>query len=91
MATHQDIEPALRKFITDNFLFRQSAEPLADTTSFLETGLIDSTGVLELVFFLEKNWGIKVADEEMVPENLDSIRNLVAYVQRKVEAKRSAA
>ena len=91
MAAQVEVEPAIRKFITDNFLFREGAEPLSDTTSFLETGLIDSTGVLELIFFLEKHFGIKVADEDMVPENLDSIRKLTAYVQRKLEAQRSAA
>ena len=46
-------------------------------------GIIDSTGILEVIFFLEENFGIKVEDEEMVPENLDSIDNLVAFVARK--------
>lgn len=91
MPTQHEIEPAIRKFITDNFLYREGAESLSDTTSFLETGLIDSTGVLELVMFLEKTFGIKVADEEMLPENLDSVRQLAAYILRKLEAQRSAA
>ena len=90
MATDHEIESAVRKFITENFLFRDGAETLSDTTSFIETGLIDSTGILELVFFIEKTFGIKVADEDMVPENLDSVRQVAAYVRRKV-AQRSAA
>jgi len=90
MPTDQEIESTVRKFVTENFLFREGAEALSDTTSFLETGLIDSTGVLELVFFIEKTFGIKVADEDMVPENLDSVRQVASYVRRKV-AQRSAA
>ena len=90
MATDHEIESAVRKFITENFLFRNGAEALSETASFIETGLIDSTGILELVFFIEKTFGIKVADEDMVPENLDSVRQVAAYVRRKV-AQRSAA
>ena len=57
---------------------------LKDTDSFLENGIIDSTGVLELVSFLEEKFGIEVADEELIPENLDSITNVVNYLQRKL-------
>ena len=92
MSTHDEIEPALRGFIIENFLFRDgAAESLSDTTSFLETGLIDSTGVLELIFFLEKKFGIKVADAEMLPENLDSIQQLGSFVRRKLDAQRAVA
>jgi len=87
---HQDIREALRQFIGENFLFRQELEALADDASFLEHGIIDSTGVLELVSFLESTFGIEVADEEMLPENLDSVRAVSAYVTRKLEQKRSA-
>jgi len=76
------IEQRLRTFIRDNFLFGAET-PLADDESFLELGIIDSTGVLELVDFLEREFGVHVADEELVPENLDSIRNLVGYLGRK--------
>lgn len=55
----------------------------ADDDSFLENGIIDSTGVLELVLFLEENYGFKVADEEITPENLDSFNNLLKYVNNK--------
>jgi acyl carrier protein len=91
MMTQEEIEPVLRGFIIENFLFRDGGDALSDTTSFLETGLIDSTGVLELVFFLEKRFGIKVLDAEMLPENLDSIRQLGAYIRRKLEAQHAAA
>ena len=90
MANDHEIESAVRKFITENFLLRGGDEALSDTTSFIETGLIDSTGILELIFFIEKAFGIKVADEDMVPENLDSVRRVAAYVRRKV-AQRPAA
>jgi acyl carrier protein len=77
------VQTQLRKFIVDNFLMGQDSDTLRDDTSFLEEGVIDSTGVLELVAFLEENYGIKVEDEELIPENLDSIRNLGEYLARK--------
>lgn len=77
-----DAKNTIRAFIVDNFLFG-NAEGLSDDTSFLEEGIIDSTGVLELVTFLEEEFSIKVDDEELIPENLDSITNVNAYLQRK--------
>ena len=56
---------------------------LNDDASLMEQGIVDSTGVLELIGFLERTFGISVADTETVPENLDSIARIVAYVQRK--------
>jgi acyl carrier protein len=73
---------AIRNFIIENFLFG-NANGLQDDTSFLENGIIDSTGVLELVTFLEENFEIKVEDEELIPENFDSIKNVSAYLERK--------
>jgi acyl carrier protein len=84
-----DISASVRKFINDNFLFREGLEAIADDASFLDAGIIDSTGVLELVSYLEDSWGITVADDEMLPENFDSIRGIVAYLQRKREAVRA--
>ncbi|RLC29206.1 MAG: acyl carrier protein [Deltaproteobacteria bacterium] len=72
----------IRAFIVENFLFG-SDDGLTDDASFLEEGIIDSTGILELVNFLEETFGISVEDEELVPENLDSINNVVAYLKRK--------
>lgn len=78
-----DLREQLRAFVTENFLFGQDAASLTDDTSFIENGIVDSTGVLELVAFLESTYGLQLSNEELVPENLDSIRNLTAFVERK--------
>ncbi len=78
-----DTERHVRKFIEDNFLFREDRANLATDESLLDAGLIDSTGILELVAFLEGEFGIRVADAEIVPDNLDSIGSIVAYVDSK--------
>ena len=80
MSVHDEI----RQFIIDNFLMGQDSDSLKDDSSFLEEGVIDSTGVLELVGFLEENYEIKVEDEELIPENLDSIKNICAYLETKM-------
>ena len=72
----------VRKFVIDNYLFGE-AEKLKDDDSFMETGIVDSTGILELVRFLESTYHIKIADEELIPDNLDSINKIVAFVQSK--------
>ncbi len=74
---------AIREFIVENFLFGE-ANGLQDETSFLEEGIIDSTGILELVTYLEDEYSITVEDEELIPENLDSINNVADYLQRKM-------
>lgn len=76
-------ESEVRNYILENFLFTTDESELKNTDSFLERGLIDSTGILELIFFIEQQFKIKVADKEMIPENLDSVNNIVAYLQRK--------
>ena len=73
----------IKEFIIENFLFGE-AEGLKDDTSFLDEGIIDSTGILELVNFLEEEFEISVDDEELVPENLDSINNVAAYLEKKL-------
>ena len=85
-----DIRQIIRLHILQNFLFTDDAAALADNDSFLEQGFIDSTGVIEITHFLEDKFGIDIADSEMLPENLDSIDSLVAYVERKL-AKRAQA
>ena len=77
-----DIKSIIRDFIVENFLFG-SANGLNDDTSFLDDGIIDSTGVLELVTFIEENFKIRVDDEELIPENLDSIDNITGYLKEK--------
>jgi acyl carrier protein len=78
------IASSLRQFIRENFLFGQDVA-LADHDSLLELGIVDSTGVLELVTFIEEHYQITVEDEELVPENLDSIENLVRFIGTKCE------
>ena len=81
--TTRDVAAEVRAYIVDRFLFGQNDEQLSDADSFLERNLIDSTGILEVVAFLEEQYGIKVADDELVPENLDSIARIAAFVTRK--------
>lgn len=82
----ENIEQEIRNFVVSNFLFGQEGTGLTEDQSFLETGIIDSTGVLELVSFLEQHYGISVGDRELLPENLDSIKNVVGFVSRKLAA-----
>ena len=77
---------AIREFITTNF-YVADASSLTDDASLLESGVVDSTGVLEIISFLEERFAIKVADAEMVPDNLDSIAKIVTFLSRKVERK----
>lgn len=79
------IEPAIRKFIADNFAYRAGAASISDDESLLERGLVDSTGVLELVFYLEKTYSIKVNDDEVMPENLDSVQRIAQFVRSKAD------
>lgn len=84
-AHHKDI----RNYIVDNFLFGQG-DDLADDSSFLDKGILDSTGVLELVAHLETTYGIKVSDDELLPDNLDSIDAICAFIESKLRAVASA-
>lgn len=77
------VEQKTRNYILENFLFTDDQSVLANGDSFLEKGIIDSTGILEVINFLEEEFGIKIKDEEMVPENLDSINQIAAFVGRK--------
>ncbi len=78
------IEQQLRQFVSENFLFGEDASRLSNQDSFLEGGIIDSTGVLELVTFVEENYPIRVEDRELTPENLDTIDNLVRFIETKL-------
>jgi acyl carrier protein len=80
-----DYAKELRAFIVTNFLYGEGTS-LKDDTSFLESGIVDSTGMLELIMFLETKYGVKVAPEEMLPENLDSITHVVHFLQTKLES-----
>ncbi len=77
-----DSKQRVRDFIVENFLFGEE-DDLEDDTSFLEEGIINSTGVLELILFLEETFDIRIADDEVVPENLDSLVRIEAYLAGK--------
>lgn len=73
----------IRDFIFENFLFDADQSALQNNTSFLEEGIIDSTGILEVIDWLEETFGMQVEDEEMIPGNLDSVDNLAAFIIKK--------
>ena len=77
------IEKQIRQYIANNFLFSEDGYQLSDDASFLEEGIVDSTGVLELVMFVEETFNVTVEDEEIAPENFDSVAQLAGYVRRK--------
>jgi acyl carrier protein len=82
--SNDEIRDKIRTFLVENFLVLGDAAELDDGESLLEMGIIDSTGVLELVGFIEQTFGIQIQDQEVVPENLDTVDNVVAYVAGKL-------
>jgi acyl carrier protein len=80
------IKQQVRQFILANYLFTDDESKLSDSQSLLQSGAMDSTGILELIMFLEENMNLKVADAEMIPANLDSVDNVVGFVERKQAA-----
>ena len=81
-----EIRNEIREFIVENFLFGEDNGQLTDEDSLLEKGIVDSTGVLELVQFLERTYSLKVKDEDLVPDNLDTISRAAEYVRRQQDA-----
>jgi len=79
----KNIKDGIREYILNNYLFSTDASALDDHVSLMATGVLDSTGILEIIMYLEDTFAMNVADEEMVPENLDSVTNIVAFVKRK--------
>jgi acyl carrier protein len=79
----EEIRQKIRKYILDSFLFTAKEDSLDNDKSFLQNGIIDSTGILEVIGFIEEEFGIKVEDEEIVPANLDSINLISGYITRK--------
>ena len=75
----------VRHFVVENFLFGDG-ESLKDDTSFMEASIIDSTGILELIMFLEETYNIKIEDNELIPENLDNLRNINQFLERKLNS-----
>lgn len=76
------IEAKVRSYILENLMFSSNGADLANDISLLDRGILDSTGVLEIVLFLEEEFGIKVKDNQMLPENFDSVDNIVRFVGR---------
>ena len=79
----KNVEEKVRAYIAQNILFSGDGYPYPDDASFLNEGIIDSMNVLELVMFVENNYGITVEDQDIVPDNFDSISKLAAYIRRK--------
>ena len=79
-----DIEQKLRTFIFENFLFNEDENALKNEDSFMEKGIIDSTGILEVIEFIGDEFGVMVEDDELIPENLDSVNNVAAFIRRKI-------
>jgi acyl carrier protein len=77
------IKNQIRGFIVDSFLLSERAARFADSDSLIENDIVDSTGFLELVGFLEQTYGIRIDDLEMVPENLETLDRIAAFVDRK--------
>ena len=86
----QQIKQQIVDFITGNFLFSDTEKGVNEKDSLLEKGIIDSTGVLELIAFIEKTYGIKIEDTEIVPDNLDTVVDITCFVQQKLSTARAA-
>lgn len=86
-----DIKVRVRRYLAENLIMVGDGSDLTDEGSFLEQNILDSTGVLELVSFIEDAFAIKVEDQEIVPENLDSLNLIESYVERKRAAHAKAA
>lgn len=81
-----DYAAQIKTFIIENFLFNAEGSSLGDDESFLESGIVDSTGILEVVAWIEDTFGIKVPDTDLLPENFDTVQRLSAYLIRNAEA-----
>ena len=78
--TKEEIITSVKQFIVDNFMFGNESEEIANNDSFMENGIIDSTGILELIDFTEETYGISIDDNELIPENLDSLDNISRFI-----------
>ena len=87
----QQINADIRAFIVETFLFGDESEIPGDDASLIENDIVDSTGILEMVSFLEEHFSVEVADPEIVPENFDTIARLTAFVAGKSKAKAAAS
>ncbi len=83
MSEATEVRLQLRRYIAENLLFSDKEYPFEDDASFLKNGVVDSTGVMELVAYVEQKFGITVDPKEVVPNNFDSIKNLSAFIKQK--------
>ena len=81
-----NVKKQLRDYIVENFLFGDTEMEFSDSDSFMEKGILDSTGILDVILYLEENFNMKVEDDELIPDNLDSIDNLTAFIEQKKAA-----
>ena len=79
-------ESKVRDFVLKNYLFTTEQSALKSEDSFMKSGIMDSTGILEMIMFLHDEFGVDVMDDEMIPENLDSVQNVVAFLGKKLQA-----
>lgn len=79
-----EIKKEIHSYIEENVLFNSDDNSISDDDSFMEKGIIDSTGILELVSFIEGKFDFKVDDEDLVPDNFDSVNNLASYIEKKI-------
>ncbi len=82
-----ETEATLRTYIARNILFSEADYPYADDASFLETGVVDSLGVMELVLFVEERFRVDVQDRDVIPANFDSINSLSAFIRSRMGTK----
>lgn len=87
-ATTSNTETAVRQFLADNFILDDGGAGLGADESLTHAGVLDSMGVLELIMFVEERFGVTIPDEDTLPENLDSVARIVAYVERRLATKR---
>lgn len=88
---NMNVRQEIKQFIAENFLFTEDTNKLDDDTSFMDEGIIDSMGVMELIVFIEETYKINVENDEIEPDNLDSVNNLYNFIMRKTESKQVAA
>jgi acyl carrier protein len=81
-----ELRNQIRSFILENYLFTNDVAALDFDDSLLGKGIVDSTGMLEIIFFIEEKLGVKVKDEEMIPDNLDSVNKIAQFVERRRKA-----
>lgn len=84
----EKIRKIIRAFIVDNFLFGVEDENFTNTISLLQTGFVDSTGFLEIVTFIEDEFGFKIDDNELVPDNFDSLENITSFITRRLNSQK---